>query len=347
MPQATSADRSFVSDIKVQWRTDGSYSTSRAADISAKGAFINTPNPLPVGTVLGLRLEAAGREITAQAVVRRVIEGDGMGIEFQAMSPDDRIRLDLMVRRAEQQEVAQAADSGKRSQVRPRSRLQKTNERRSRVRYKFSATAEIVEAGAEQSVSGQISDLGASGCYVKIDSPFPAGTALEVRIAHNGQSFHACAAVKSSHPDKGMSLSFSHLDAPDKQILDEWLTASMERAWLATNRRRSQRVMVSIPVHVETTDRFGAEHREVTKTVSVSANGALLVLEMEVSKGQTVTLRDPVTNDALECSVNYLGTAQQGRREVGVSFVKPNQSLWRIAFPPSDWSMQDPYAKGS
>ena len=69
----------------------------------------------------------------------------------------------------------------------------------------------------------------------------------------------------------------------------------MERKWLASSRRRSQRVMVSIPVQVEAKNSAGLDLVEETKTVSVSAHGALLRLEMPVTKGQTVILRNPST----------------------------------------------------
>jgi hypothetical protein len=349
MPKTPSIDVSPVREIKISYRTDGDYSASRASDLSATGAFINTADPLPSGTMIGIRLEAPGREISAQAVVRRVIPGEGMGVEFQSMPADDRARLEAMLRQAEQLNIDEAADSGKppSQPASPRSRLERTAERRARTRYKFAAPVELTESGASRPVSAQISNLGLHGCYVRIDSPAALGSALEISIAHNGQSFQARATVKSSQAGKGMGLTFTEVDPKNRQVLDEWLAAAMERAWLASNRRRSQRVIVSIPVQVQATDRFGAEHCEETKTISVSATGALLALEMELIKGQTITLRDPVSQDALECSVNYLGSASQGRREVGVSFVKPNHSLWRINFPPVDWSTQDPYAKGS
>ena len=181
---------------------------------------------------------------------------------------------------------------------------------------------------------------------MKLENPFPVGTSLEISITENEQSFQARANVVSTHPGKGMGLAFTAIAPTQTVILEGWLATSMERRWLASNRRRSQRVMVSIPVHVAAKNTVGAEVIEETKTVSVSPHGALLRIETTVVKGQIILLRDPATNEALECSVVYLGNARDGRREVGVSFVQPNRSLWRIAFPPNDWSPQHPDAKG-
>jgi hypothetical protein len=357
MSGPNSADFSLVGEIRVQWDADGSSSASRAADISSTGAFIVTADPLPAGTTIGLRLEAAGREIAVQAVVRRAIPGEGMGVEFQSVSSEDHAALERMMRNVESQaaephnatpqNAAEAPHSASRSPAQPRSRIRNSPERRSRTRYKFSAPAEITESASGHSLSGELSDIGHFGCYVTTGSPLPVGTSVELSITHGAQTFRAGATVKSSQPDKGMGLTFGHVSDDDGKVLDGWLAVASERVWLATNRRRGQRVVVSIPVQVEAKDRWGQEHREETKTISVNAHGALLALDMELIKGQTITLRDLSSQDALECAVAYLGASEQGRREVGVSFVQPNKCLWRIAFPPADWSLQDPYAKTS
>lgn len=62
---------------------------------------------------------------------------------------------------------------------------------------------------------------------------------------------------------------------------------------------------------------------------------------MALIKGQAITIRDSSSQEALECSVDYLVLPSRARREVGVSFVQPNKTLWRIAFPAADWSVRD------
>ena len=352
MTDANSANFSLLSELKVQWSADGSSSTSRASDLSPTGAFIVTNDPLPAGTRIGLRLEAAGREIAVQAVVRRAIPGEGMGVEFQSISGEDLASLDNMVRKAEPhnaepQNVIATANPSSQPSAQSRSRIRTSPERRSRARYKFSAQAQITPSGGEQSISGELSNIGHHGCHVKTGSPLAAGASVELHITHGERSLRTGATVKSSQPGKGMGLIFGEISDEDRKVLDDWLAVASERVWLSTNRRRGQRVVVSIPVEVQAKDRWGHEHKEETRTISVTAHGALLALDMDLTKGQTITLRDPSSQEALECSVVYLGASQQGRREVGVSFVQPNKCLWRIAFPPSDWSMQDPYAKSS
>ena len=57
------------------------------------------------------------------------------------------------------------------------------------------------------------------------------------------------------------------------------------------NRRRSERVMLQIPVVVQAKTRDGKDVRENTQTVVVNAHGGLLKLKMEVKTGQPASLR--------------------------------------------------------
>jgi len=65
-------------------------------DISHIGAFIEDHHPLPVGSRVELHLQGKGAEASVvQAVVRRVEESVGMGLEFVALSSkaDEDLRL--------------------------------------------------------------------------------------------------------------------------------------------------------------------------------------------------------------------------------------------------------------
>ena len=84
MTQLASSSLLLSNEINVFWRSDGEFAPSLVSEISRTGAFIKTPKPAPVGTSLQLRIDAPGREICAQAVVRRVVPGQGMAVEFEA-----------------------------------------------------------------------------------------------------------------------------------------------------------------------------------------------------------------------------------------------------------------------
>lgn len=62
-------------------------------------------------------------------------------------------------------------------------------ERRSRGRHKFAATAELKRLGSSEPVKAHLADLTKGGCYVTVAHPFPVGTALEISVTANGQSW--------------------------------------------------------------------------------------------------------------------------------------------------------------
>lgn len=94
--------------VRVDYRTPETSNSDFAEDLSAGGAFIATPNPLPQGTLLTveflfpeyqepLRLKAIvawSRHIPAGPKRRR-----GMGIRFERLSAGDQKRIDDIVAR--------------------------------------------------------------------------------------------------------------------------------------------------------------------------------------------------------------------------------------------------------
>ena len=111
--------------------------------------------------------------------------------------------------------------------------------------------------------------------------------------------------------------------------------------------RRSQRVMLKVSVIVLA---HGADNKRVseeTRTVTVNAHGAMILLGMKVSIGQILMLRHSGTGEEVSCRVVYLSPHQSEKREVGVDFMKACPGFWRISFPPPDWTMRSPEAKSS
>ena len=67
---------------------------SRADVVGMGGVFLHTPNPLPLGTMVDLLFTLTTGEVHARAMVRNVVPGQGMGVQFVQMEPTDRARLD-------------------------------------------------------------------------------------------------------------------------------------------------------------------------------------------------------------------------------------------------------------
>ena len=114
-----------------------------------------------------------------------------------------------------------------------------------------------------------------------------------------------------------------------------------------TENRRSLRVMIQIPVHVEGHGPDKQLISEDTQTSLVNAHGALVHLATKVMIGQLFMLTNLVTQEEVSCRIAFVGQNQSGKTAVGVEFMKPSPRFWRIAVPPEDWSRHSPEAKSS
>src|SRR5438445_7798578 len=217
-------------------------------------------------------------------------------------------------------------------------------DRRTHPRYEFTATAEVVAAESGARMETRVRDLSQQGCYVDTTDALPLGTLTEVRITKSSQRFEARARVVYSRATKGMGLVFTTIEPEQLRILETWLTESRETSWLAANRRRSQRVLMTLPVRVSGKTGAGA-FKEETRTQAISAHGALIHLLTQVYRGQRLTLWNVQTKAALECIVAHIDRRQSNQPQVGVEFLLPNPMFWHGAFPPKDWTPRHPDAK--
>src|SRR6267378_3134107 len=111
--------------------------------------------------------------------------------------------------------------------------------------------------------------------------------------------------------------------------------------------RRSQRVIVKVSVMVLAEGTDNKSISEETRTVTVNAHGAMILLGLKVSIGQLLTLRNSRTGEEIACKVVYVSPHESEKRQVGVDFMNPCPRFWRISFPPRDWTTQSPEAKGN
>jgi hypothetical protein len=109
--------------------------------------------------------------------------------------------------------------------------------------------------------------------------------------------------------------------------------------------RRSQRILLIIPVVVSGTRPNGTPFAERAETRVVNAHGALVVLKQAVSLGQKLKLTNISTNQEEACAVMDLNLGRGAEREVGVEFIEPSPYFWHVAFPPVDWTPRSPEAK--
>src|SRR6267154_932802 len=207
-------------------------------------------------------------------------------------------------------------------------------DRRIHPRYEFTAAVEVIAAESGARIETRVRDLSQQGCYVDTNKPLPLGTVTDVRITKGTQLFEARGRVVYSRVGKGMGLVFTAIEPEQRDTLATWLAESRETSWLAANRRRSQRVLMTIPVRVSGQNVLGSPFEEETHTRAISAHGALILVSTRVYRGQRLTLSNVQAKAALECVVAHIDRHQSDHPQVGVEFMLPNPMFWHVAFPP-------------
>ncbi|HUL32982.1 MAG TPA: hypothetical protein VL128_03805 [Candidatus Eisenbacteria bacterium] len=109
--------------------------------------------------------------------------------------------------------------------------------------------------------------------------------------------------------------------------------------------RRSQRILLAVPLRVSGKRPNGTAFVEHTNTLIVNAHGGLITLRETVQRGQEVALWNAKTGEEVRCLVVDVNEGPSGTPEVGVEFTEANPRFWRVSFPPSDWSARSPEAK--
>jgi len=88
----------------VIWQCGRTEDTSRVKDLSVGGLFVETLKVCPVDATVKLHFLVEDGEIKADATVRFVKAGSGLGLKFKTVRSEDQIRFATMVRRITQPE---------------------------------------------------------------------------------------------------------------------------------------------------------------------------------------------------------------------------------------------------
>jgi PilZ domain len=110
-------------------------------------------------------------------------------------------------------------------------------------------------------------------------------------------------------------------------------------------KRRSQRVLMQVPVKLRGSNAQGTSFEEETETLAISAHGALVLLRTRLTSGTKIQLQHKKTLEEQECHVVFLGPVRGDRAEIGLEFSAPRPQFWRVAFPPEDWSPKNPESR--
>jgi hypothetical protein len=114
-----------------------------------------------------------------------------------------------------------------------------------------------------------------------------------------------------------------------------------------SNKRRSQRVILSVPVSISGKKADGADFQEETMTLVLNAHGALISLAARVKESQSLVIKNKSSQEPQECRVVFIGHTDGGKTQVAVEFLQPVPHFWHISFPPEDWTASALEGKGT
>ncbi|MGE0406885.1 MAG: PilZ domain-containing protein [Candidatus Korobacteraceae bacterium] len=101
-----------------------------------------------------------------------------------------------------------------------------------------------------------------------------------------------------------------------------------------SDRRRSTRVLVKIPLRIRGTGTAGSELDTGAETLLVNKHGAKVRSQHPLELGMEVAVAVQATSRSQSARVVW--EDQPGANIYGIEFVSP-ENLWGITFPPEDW----------
>lgn len=84
---------SFVAPVELMETRSGSRIKARIADLSPQGCYVDTLNPLAVGSEVRLQIQQTNESLDLLARVSSQHAGSGMGLEFGETTPEQRAML--------------------------------------------------------------------------------------------------------------------------------------------------------------------------------------------------------------------------------------------------------------
>src|SRR2546429_684792 len=101
-------------------------------------------------------------------------------------------------------------------------------DRRRSPRYPFVGSIEMREGSSEDKRTARVKELSMNGCYVDMESPYPMGASLVIKLFTETEFFEAQASVIYSRPDHGMGLMFRETIARSRQF--SWRAARVRES---------------------------------------------------------------------------------------------------------------------
>ncbi len=101
------------------------------------------------------------------------------------------------------------------------------------------------------------------------------------------------------------------------------------------DRRRSQRVLIVIPVLMSWTNKDGVRIKEEAQTEVISRHGAMVRVKGSMMMGSDVELTRPQVHQSTKAKVVWVGKPDaEGFVRVGLELTIPTPEFWGVYLPP-------------
>jgi hypothetical protein len=98
-------------------------------------------------------------------------------------------------------------------------------------------------------------------------------------------------------------------------------------------RRRTVRVMLTVPLKVHGMNLEGETFSVETRTHTVSMHGVSIELDLDVSLGDILNLENEQTKESVEGKVVTIRRSRDGKTYVGIEFTNREINFWHMSFP--------------
>jgi hypothetical protein len=98
-------------------------------------------------------------------------------------------------------------------------------------------------------------------------------------------------------------------------------------------RRRTARVALCVELIILGETGAGGKFKADARTVSVSGHGGMMVLEVDVALGQTLTLINTNSAQKVDCKVVAVKDGHDGKKHVAFEFSSSGLNFWKMCFP--------------
>ncbi|MFQ5926350.1 MAG: PilZ domain-containing protein [Terriglobia bacterium] len=303
-------------------------SLGRAHNLSVGGILVETPETLPQGSGVVVRffvppepqpLEAAGQVVRSEA-------GKSMAIAFLGLPKSYKQRILAYVQAAEKGEVpkeppeyAAAAGQRRRSARIPR-----------RIAVVLNWQDEAGKPHREAAETKQLSRYGAlltAYGYPQLES----GKLLRLHIPERGAEarsrvIYSTAAQLPGHTEIAIEFmgaqNFWRIPFPS------------DTATLLPTRRRSARLLKTVPLELSWETPDGVRHQEATKSSNLSRHGVALTAINRLEVGRLLQVQQPASGRLATARIVWRGGSNiPGRFQLGLEILSQT-NFWELAFPP-------------